>query len=321
MGQFSNLDAVDTVFFERELESVKSNSYNVIYPEYKATMLIPIATDAGPGAESIVYQQYDELGVAKVIANYADDLPRADVKGTEFSSPIRGIGNSYGYNVQEIRASRMAGKNLDQRKANAAHRANDITVNKIAWFARPADGVNAGLTGLIYNPNITSATAPTGVTTSNVRWIGASPKNSDEILSDLNALVDDTIELTKGQEIPDTVLMPIAQYTKISSTRMAAGTDTTILEYFKRNKPMVSTIEWVAEFKDVNPVPSTLAASNTDIAMSYTKNSDKLTLEIPQPYEQFPAQERNLELVVNVHSRCGGVIIYYPLGVQIMEGI
>jgi hypothetical protein len=53
----------------------------------------------------------------------------------------------------------------------------------------------------------------------------------------------------------------------------------------------------------------------------YRKDPDVLTLEIPQPFEQFPAQERNLEFVVPAHSRIGGVIVYYPLAIDITEGI
>ena len=46
-----------------------------------------------------------------------------------------------------------------------------------------------------------------------------------------------------------------------------------------------------------------------------------LTLEIPQDFEQFEEQMRNLEYVVPCHSRCGGVLIYYPLSVVMMAGV
>ncbi len=55
--------------------------------------------------------------------------------------------------------------------------------------------------------------------------------------------------------------------------------------------------------------------------ITYKRSPDKLTLELPQLFEQFAAQERNLEFVVPAHGRIGGVIIYYPLSVNIVEGI
>jgi hypothetical protein len=307
-----NLDANESVFFARELESIKARSYDVKYPELKGTMLIPVSTDAGPGAESITYHQFDSVGVAKIIANYADDLPRADVLGKEFTSKVRGIGASYGYNLQEVRAAAMAGKPLQQRRANAARRANDQTVNNIAWFG----DATHGLLGLLNNPNITAATAPNG-TGGFPQW---TTKTAAEILADLNNTVNGIISLTKGVEVPDTVLLPVEQYTLISTKQNSTASDTTVLQYFLRNQPIINRVEWVNELKDVATPPSG-AAGPVDCLVVYKRDPDKLTLEIPQAYEQLPVQERNLEFVVPVHSRCGGVIIYYPLSVSVLEDV
>lgn len=313
----TNLDANESAFFARQLEHIKARSYDVIYPDMKATRLIPVSMDAGPGAAVITYQQFDRVGVMKIIANYADDLPRSDIKGKEFSSPVRSLGGSYGYNVQEIRSARMAGLPLQQRKANAVRQSNDQKVNRLAWLARSGDGVNGGLVGLIYNPNVPSATVPAGTSTT-TPW---STKTAQEIYDDMADCVQDTIDLTNGVEVPDTMILPVAQYGIAAKTRMAAGTDTTVLEFFKRNFPFIKNVEWVPELKNVNPIPSTLAASNTDIMITYKNMPDKITLEIPQAYEQFSAQERGLEFLIPCHSRCGGVIIYYPLAINIREGI
>jgi hypothetical protein len=314
--KFVNLDANESVFFARELEHIKAQTYDIVYPELKATMLIPVATDAGPGAETITYTQFDEVGMAKVIANYADDLPRADVKGKQFSSPVRSIGDSFGYNLQEIRASAMANKNLPTRKANAARRAMEQKVNTLAWSARAADGENGGLVGLIYQANITKGTVAT-----RGGHITFASKTADEILLDLNKGVDDILTLTKGTEIPDTLILPIAQHGIITSTYRSTGSDLTILEAFLKQRPYITKVEWVAELKDVNPVPSTGAGANTDIMIFYKRSSDKLTLEIPQPFEQLEVERRGLEYITPCHERCGGVIVYYPLSINLVEGI
>ena len=89
------LDADESVFFARELEHVKAQSYDVQYPELTATKNIPVSSEAGPGAETITYQQYDSVGFAKIISNYATDLPRVDLKGKEFTAKVKSIGASY----------------------------------------------------------------------------------------------------------------------------------------------------------------------------------------------------------------------------------
>lgn len=316
--QSVNLDANESAFFARELEHIKAKTYDKLYPEYKAQRLIPVETDAGSGAESITYRQYDAVGIMKIISNYADDLPRADVYGQEFTTPVRSLGGSYGYNIQEIRNAQHAGKPLKQRKANAVRTAYEQVVNKIGWYAKSDDPEYGGLTGLLYAPNITTATAPNGAG-GNPEW---STKTADEILDDLNNTVANMVELTKGVEVPDTVILPIKQYSLIATKPRSSNSDTTILQFFLSNNPTINTVEWVNELKNVSPLPSAPGGSDTaDVMVVYRKSTDKLGLQIPQAFEQFPAQERNLEFVVPAHARVGGVVVYYPLSVSILEKI
>lgn len=314
--KFVNLDANESVFFARELEHIKAQTYDIVYPELKAVKYIPVSTDAGAGAETITYTQYDEVGMAKVISNYADDLPRADVKGKQFTSVVRSVGDAFGYNIQEIRASAMANKNLPTRKANAARRAVDQKINTIAWSARAADGENAGLIGLLYQPNVTK-----GTVTTRGGHVTFATKTAEEMYLDLCKAVDDILTLTKGTEIPDTLLLPIAQHSLITSTFRSTNSDITVLEAFLKARPYITLVDWVAELKDVNPVPSTGAASNTDVMIVYKRSLDKLSLEIPQPFEQLELERRGLEYITPCHARCGGVIVYYPLSINIVEGI
>ena len=81
----SQLDADEVIFFEKELESLKSRSFDRKFKQLKARDLIPVSRDADAGAETITYQQFDQVGMAKLIASYADDLPRADVKRKNLS--------------------------------------------------------------------------------------------------------------------------------------------------------------------------------------------------------------------------------------------
>jgi len=315
-----HLDANEKAFFTRQLEHIKSQTYDVLYPEYSATRLIPVSTEAGPGAKTITYRQWDAVGTSKILASYADDLPRVDVDGKEFTSPVRPHGNAYGYNVDEIEEARMAGVNLTARKALASRQSYEQFVNKIAWFANGSNSPEyAGLIGLLYAPNITTGTAHTGGTSGKVKW---AEKNVDEILKDMNDTVQGIIDLTKGVERPDTILLPLAQYGIISTKRLGDGSDTTILDFFLRTNPFINTIEGIFELKDVSPKPSApTGAGTTDVMLVYKRDPMKLTLEIPKPYTQLPVEPRNLEFIVNTHSKCGGVIVYYPLSVSILEGI
>lgn len=53
-------DASDaSVFFARELDYVKSQSYDVEYPEFTALKLFPVSSEINPGAETVTYYSYD----------------------------------------------------------------------------------------------------------------------------------------------------------------------------------------------------------------------------------------------------------------------
>lgn len=312
MPEFTNFDSAETLFFSRELEARKAKTYDVVKAPLKAFQLFPVDSSAGPGAESIAYEQYDVTGMAKIIANYADDLPRADVKGKEFVGKIKSIGNSYGYSVQDVRAAQRAGKPLQQRKADAAARMQRELWNSIAFYGDSS----YGLPGILTNANIPVSSAPNGAGGTP----GWSTKTPDEILADLNGMVNGVISLTNGAEQIDTIVLPIAQYTLIATVARSTTSDTTILEFFQKNQPGV-TVEWANELTAAQLAANGVTGFTGNVAIGYRKSSDVLTLEMPQMFEQFPAQERGLEYVIPCHSRIAGVIVYYPLACVFLDSI
>jgi hypothetical protein len=309
MSGFIHLDSNEAIFFERELDYVKAQTYDRRFPEFKAVNgLIPISTEAGEGAETITYQSYDEVGVAKIIANYASDLPVIDIKGKEVTNKVKGIGASYGYSKQDIRAARMAGKPLEARKAAAVRRADSRKVDDVAWIGDE----EYGLVGLLNHPNVTKGTV--AEVSSETEW---SEKTPLEIYADMAAMISDTSTLTNGVERPNTLLMDTPYYEIVASTKLADGTDTTILEFFKKNYPEV-TVDWVAQF---GSYVGRVDGISGDFMVSYYRDPSHLTLEIPLPFTQHPPEEVNLSYKVNCESRCGGTIVYYPLSVLIRGGI
>jgi hypothetical protein len=301
-----NLDAGETAFFRRELEHVKAKTYDKKFKKLKATSLIPVSTEAPSGAAEITYKSYTKIGVAKIIADYAHDFPRVDIYGEEKTAKCRGIGESYGYSIEEIRRAQMAGTSLETRRANAARRANDEKVNTIAWTGDS----DYQLQGLINFPGITEYTVQNGAAASKT-WASKTP---DEIIKDLNGIVTAIVDSTNGVEAPDTLIIPIAQYTYINDTRMTGDSDKTILQFFLKNNEFIKTVDWVVELKGAGD-------AGTDRMMVYERNPEQLTLEIPQPFEQFAPDKKGMEYEIPCHSKTGGVIVYYPQSVAYGDGI
>jgi hypothetical protein len=300
------LDRGESAFFARELEHIKTRTYDAKLKNLKALTLIPISTEAGPGATQITYRRFTSVGFAKIIADYARDFPRVDIYGEEESVKIVGIGDSYGYSIKEIRMASKAGVNLDQRRAQAARRAHDDKINAMALRSVP----EAGTHGLIDYPGLTEATIPADGAGGVKGW---NSKTVDQILRDINLLTDSVMLPTFGRETPNTLLLPLKNYNLLANTRLGDNT-TTLLKYIQDNNPHLKTIDWLLEL-------SGAGEGGSDRCMVGTFDEEHITLEIPQPFEQFEPQQEGMEYTIACHSECAGVIVYYPMAFAYADGI
>lgn len=303
----TRLDANESAFFKRELEYIKSETYDVIYKDLKATRFLPVSTEVTSGSTDIVYKSFSKVGMAVIISDYANDFPRVDIYGEEKTAKVRGVGDSYGYSIVEIRRAAKAGLSLERRRADAARRAIDELIDDIAWNG----DADYGLQGFIDYPGITEYTVPNDGEGDTKTW---STKTPDQINRDVAGIVSAIINPTNGKEIPDTLLLPWNQYNLIATTRMTDGNDKTILTYIMENNPWLKRIDWLTELSGAGD-------SSTDRMMCYEYNPMKLTLELPQLFEQFEADKTGAEYVIPCYAETGGVIIYYPASVAYGDGI
>lgn len=298
-----------SVFFARELDYIKSKSYDKVYPEFTALNHFPITHEVPEGAETVTYYSYEKTGMAEIISNYATDLPRADVKGEPTTAMVKSIGNSYGYSVQDMRASRLAGKSLDTRRSEAAHYAADRKTNEIAF----AGDKKHKLMGMLSTDNdipLYTLSAVNGKTS----W---KDKSANEILDDINGMVGYQAELTQDVERADTLALPPAVFIDIS-TRQIPGTGFTVKKFLMENAPYLKEIISAPELSGNN------ASTNpygVNVALMYTNSAEKFSLEIPMAFYQYPLQNRNLEVVVPCEERVAGIIMYYPLSALIAVGV
>ena len=304
-----------SVFFARELDYVKSQSYDVEYPELTALSLFPMSSEVDPGAETVTYYSYDKVGLAKIISNYATDLPRADVKGKPTTAIIKSLGASYGYSIQEMRASVMAGKGLDARKADSARYQIELLNNRIAW----AGDKEYGLMGVLSEDNSVPLYVIAKGAKGTTKW---ADKTVDEILADINGMLKQMARTTKKVEKADTLALPSEAYIELQGRRIE-GTDTTVLSYIQKNLKDIKNIVACPEL-DPDSVETNPYAKETDgqgVMLLFKNDPKKLTIENPLPFKQHPVQTKGLEMEVPCEARTAGAIIYYPMSLLIGVGI
>jgi len=287
----------DTIFLARQLDYIRANTYDRQLPAINSDRLVPDDTTVPEWAENVFQYAYDMVGMAKVISNYADDLPRADVRATSRSVTVRTLGDSYGYNINELRASRQTGQGLDARKAAAARRAMDL---KIADIKLRGDA-NYGLYGLFTHPNL-----PALVLTNAGDW---SALTGDQILANLNQWVVAYQNQVKGTHTPNFLELAPKAY-NAAATKFITGasglTPITPLQWFRGNYPGI-TVENIWELTNA------ASAGTKDLGLLYERNADNIAHVFVMPFTQLPPEARNLEIVTDCMARSGGVNIFYPL--------
>jgi len=294
----SRMDAAG-LFLQRQLEYIRPQVFEIQYADIKYPTILPVTSEAGPGAQTFTYRIMDSTGEFRLLADNAADLPRADISQDEKSIKIRSFGGSFGYTIQELRAAEMANIALEQRRAAAVRRAYEEKVESVAMFGEST----VGLTGFFNNPTVDIVAAD--------KWFTTASITAQEMIELLNYGVTAVINGSNMKEQPDTILMAYEDYNKVSTTRNSDSSDVTVLEYFLRTSPFIRNVEPINQLtKGKNA-----GRLNTSRMVVYKRDPEKVQLHIPQPLELFPAQQRGLEFIVPAHARVGGVALYYPKSV------
>ena len=311
------LDAADNagIFFAKQLAYVKSKAYDKEFPELTGLKLFPQTSEVDEGAMYMEYYSYEPVGFADIIANYASDLPRVDVKGTPHRAEIVGIGNSYGYNVQELRACRRNAllgtmKPLDAARAEAARRAYDIKINHLIWHGDE----KTGIIGVLSSGNNIPVSTLTNGAGGKADWAS---KTADEIAADVAGMLNYIDTLTQGVEHPDSWAMPNDLYTSLNLRRID-GTGESVLSYIKNHTPQIVNWEIAGELSKSN---TDYNSTGKNIGLLYTKDAEKMAHEVPLAFLQHAPQERNLEMVINCEGRDAGMVIPYPLSACLVYGL
>jgi hypothetical protein len=297
-------DSKFTAVLAKQLEYVKTKTYDIVYPAFKGRMLVPVNNEVPSGAKTMAYIQWDSFGIANIIANYADDIELVDVLAEEFTIKLHGIGKGYSYSIDDLRASAMANTRLETKKAAATRRAVE---QKIENMSAIGDSV-VGATGLANNANVTLITPITGT------WSGATGAQQ---VADMLKFERSIISTNKETFLPTTLVLDMTSYGLFNSTRISTTGDT----HTTAKQAFLASAQSVTEVVAWDKVALADAAGTGPRAIMYDKNPDVLELIIPQEYEQFPPQPKNYSFMIPAHAKCGGVVMYYPIAVGYMDGL
>ncbi len=296
------MDEAASIFLARELSQVRRKVLEVPKAPLNAFRVFPVQTEVSPGAETAYQRIYDDVGIAKIISDYADDLPRVDVVADEVPVKVKDIGAAYGYTVNDVRHAQFSGQSLTTRKAMAVRRAIDQKLNRLAWVGDDKHKI----IGFLNNPNITEYILPAdGNENGGVNSTQFGHKIVTQVIDNMNAFLRAIGDATNDVEEPDTVLLPPSVYDMLATTARSTHSDLTLLEFLQKTHTEIRRWMKVGELENAG-------ASGEAVMFAGKFEPDYIQFEIPLRFEQLPVERRNLEFIVNCLCRAIGVTVTYP---------
>lgn len=305
-------DAGEGQTFARELLKVRSGVFEERFPNLIMFSLMSRAEGVEPTDEEFTWQTVREYGTTKPGTSYGTDAPSANVAfHEEPPMRIRPLTQSYEFSFHEARVSARLGRQLPQRKANAARRILMTEVDRILAFGGSAATYGVALPGLLTptlqvapgDGGVLTYTPPAGISGSAL-WANKTP---DEIVADLRAMDSNVTVNSLGIEAVDTLLIPLAYHETVLDRRMGDGSNETIRSFFLKT---AKHIKRIVAMHQLDAAPAGQWTGRR--MMSYCSERECVEYLLPVDFEQFAPQIDGFVTKTMAHSRTGGVVIYRP---------
>lgn len=305
------LDADETNMLALQLEQMRSRVYEAHYEPVKAREFFPVSNEIDTGADSFAYEETDEVGEMKPIRNLTDDFPSVETKGAKITHGIISLGGEYTYSIQDMRRAAFSGKPLEARKAMAAKRAWDRGLDEMVSLGSSVDGI----TGVLSRTVGSGAQQIRGTAMTSADWLAASLDPAG-MLDDLNQAVKEMVVDSGETQMPTNLLLPTDAFLTASQTKMGDYDSRSVLEAFRAMNPSIQSVDpWLR----LTTIDGT--SGNNARGLLYKKDPEVVEIMIPQEYEVFPPQVKNLGFKVLCHGRTAGGIVYRPLGLRYLTAL
>ncbi len=310
---FINLDASDTIWFSRQLETIDTTNFEELLPGNLARKYIPDVANVPEWANSYTYRMFSGKGRTKVAGANSDDAPRITLVGKEYTRQIKQLEESYGWTVREIQQAAGTRTPLDSMTVMTARAAMDAKIDTLLAKGSAEHNIEGLLTLSAVDPADCTPTSKN----SGTAWATAA-NTADQILADINKVTASLFTGLKQTDAPAfqkfVLLVPTDAYARIATTPRSSNSDTTILQFALENNPWLESIEPWYHCDDAS-------AGQVGRLVAYARNPLCLGGLVPQEFRPLSPQERNTEIIVPVTGSCGGVVCRYPVAVRYMDAV
>lgn len=295
-------------FVVAQTSIIEPGVYRTVYPDIQYRDLIPVDTSGSEFATSVTYYSADQYGKADWINGNSDDIPKAGTTRAKHETPVHTAGIGYGYGWEEIGRAQMLGINLQAEDADAARRASEELVDRVALVG----DADKGFSGLFNAAGVVPTAAPNG------DWTNAT---AEAIVADLNASLLNVFNATNTTAIADTVLIPWSKFFLISTRKMSDNSDQTILQWFLANNVYTAALNRPITIRGLRMLDAA-GQGGTSRLVAYRNDPQVLKLHYPMPHRFLPVyQSGPLRWDIPGVMRLGGLDVRLPKQVVYLDGI
>lgn len=305
-------EQANLAFVQSQASHIEPGVYKTKYPELNYAELVPVDYSAGEFVKSVTYYSMDHAGKAAWTNGNAKDIPNVGISMAQHQTEVATAAIGYGYGFEEIGYARQVGVALDSEGAAAARRAYEQMVYNIAFEGDTQKGFK-GLLDYTGVPQTSVANDGTGTST---EW---STKTPDQIIRDVNAMLIGVHEATNTVSLADTLLLPVASWQYISSTRLT-DTGMTILEFIQKSNVYTAQTGQPLTIRSHRKLAAA-GVGDTKRMVAYRRSPEVVKLHIPMEHKFFAPQVEGFYVSVPGMFRLGGVDIRLPKEVSYGDGI
>lgn len=233
--------------------------------------------------------------------------------------PLRPWGMEVKFTILELESAAKLGRPVDAQKIEGLQLKHQMDIDEQVYIG----DTSTGDTGLCNSSLVTNVNNVVDGTAGSPNWASKTP---DEILADVNTMLQSVWRASAYSVMPEKLLLPPAQFGFISTTKVSAAGNISILKYIQENSLLTTSGRGKLDIQPLKwlvgaGVGGTIGTEATvDRAVVYT--NDKQRVRYPMTLlQRTPVQYDSIYHKSTYYCRLGVLEVVYPETIGYFDGL
>lgn len=251
------------------------------------------------------------------IGKASDQIAGVSLDIAKIPNPLTPWGLELKYTIMELESAAKLGRPVDAQKYEALQLKHQMDIDEQVYIGDSSQNVK----GMLNNALVTPTNFPVGASASS-KWNAKTP---DEILADVNLMLTTTWAKAGWQIMPDRLLLPPGQFGYISTQKVSAAGNVSILKYILENNILTSSGQGKLTIAPVKwliggGVGGVIGTIGIDRAMVYTKSYQRIRYPMTL-LQRTPIQYDSIYHKTTYFCKLGVTEVVYPETIGYYDGL